>query len=102
MFVGVQEFGVEVFDDMCEGLKDVDVVMMFCIQKECMDGGFILLECEYYYCYGLDVDKLLYVKLDVIVMYFGFMNCGVEIDGMIVDDINCSVIQIQVEMGVVV
>lgn len=87
---------------MVEGLKDVDVVMMFRLQCEWMDGGFILLECEYYYCYGLDVVKFSYVKDDVIVMYSGFMNCGVEIDGEIVDDINCLVIQEQVEMGVVV
>lgn len=57
-----------------------------------MDGGFILFEWEYYYCWGLDYEKLVLVVFDVIVMYFGLMNCGVEIDGIIVDDINCSVI----------
>jgi aspartate carbamoyltransferase catalytic subunit len=30
---GIEEFGVEVFDDMNEGLKDVDVVMMLRLQK---------------------------------------------------------------------
>ena len=45
---GIGEFGVEVFEDMEEGLKDVDVVMMLRLQKERMDGGFIPSEREYY------------------------------------------------------
>jgi len=41
-------------------------------------------------------------KPDAIVMHPGPMNRGVEIDGEIADDINRSVIQEQVEMGVAV
>ena len=41
-------------------------------------------------------------KPDAIVMHPGPMNRGVEIDGNIADDINRSVIQTQVEMGVAV
>ncbi|MGB7317792.1 MAG: aspartate carbamoyltransferase catalytic subunit [Planktotalea sp.] len=98
----ISEFGVEVFEDMREGLKDVDVVMMLRLQKERMDGGFIPSEREYYHRYGLDADKLSYAKPDAIVMHPGPMNRGVEIDGDIADDINRSVIQEQVEMGVAV
>ena len=36
---GIAEFGVEVFDNMAEGLQDVDVVMMLRLQKERMDGN---------------------------------------------------------------
>ncbi|MDO7550149.1 MAG: aspartate carbamoyltransferase catalytic subunit, partial [Planktomarina temperata] len=39
---------------------------------------------------------------DAIVMHPGPMNRGVEIDGEIADDLNRSVIQEQVEMGVAV
>jgi aspartate carbamoyltransferase catalytic subunit len=99
---GIEEFGVEVFDDMNEGLKDVDVVMMLRLQKERMDGGFIPSEREYYHRYGLDADKLAHAKSDAIVMHPGPMNRGVEIDSDIADDINRSVIQEQVEMGVAV
>ena len=99
---GIGEFGVEVFDDMEEGLKDVDVVMMLRLQKERMDGGFIPSEREYYHRYGLDADKLAHAKPDAIVMHPGPMNRGVEIDGTLADDINRSVIQDQVEMGVAV
>ncbi|MDU8928493.1 aspartate carbamoyltransferase catalytic subunit [Alisedimentitalea sp. MJ-SS2] len=98
----IGEFGVEVYDDMEEGLKDVDVVMMLRLQKERMDGGFIPSEREYYHRYGLDAEKLSHAKSDAIVMHPGPMNRGVEIDGDIADDINRSVIQEQVEMGVAV
>ena len=99
---GIQEFGVEVFDDMREGLQDVDVVMMLRLQKERMDGGFIPSEREYYHRYGLDAEKLSHAKENAIVMHPGPMNRGVEIDGTLADDINRSVIQEQVEMGVAV
>ena len=99
---GVEHFGVEVFHNMREGLKDVDVVMMLRLQKERMDGGFIPSEREYFHRYGLDAEKLSYAKDDAIVMHPGPMNRGVEIDGTIADDINRSVIQEQVEMGVAV
>lgn len=96
------DFGVEVFHDMREGLHDVDVVMMLRLQRERMDGGFVPSEREYYHRYGLDAEKLSYAKDDAIVMHPGPMNRGVEIDGEIADDLNRSVIQDQVEMGVAV
>ena len=102
MPAGIDAFGVEVFDNMEEGLRDVDVVMMLRLQRERMDGGFIPSEREYYHRYGLDAEKLGFAKPDAIVMHPGPMNRGVEIDGEIADDINRSVIQEQVEMGVAV
>jgi len=102
MPTGVSEFGVEVFDDMKKGLEGVDVVMMLRLQKERMDGGFIPSEREYYHRYGLDAEKLAHADPQAIVMHPGPMNRGVEIDGTLADDINRSVIQDQVEMGVAV
>jgi aspartate carbamoyltransferase catalytic subunit len=99
---GIADLGCEVFHDMAEGLRDVDVVMMLRLQKERMDGGFIPSEREYYHRYGLDAEKLRHARPDAIVMHPGPMNRGVEIDGEIADDINRSVIQTQVEMGVAV
>ena len=98
----IAEFGVEVYDDMREGLRDVDVVMMLRLQRERMDGGFIPSEREYYHRFGLDAEKLACAKPDAIVMHPGPMNRGVEIDGEIADDLTRSVIQEQVEMGVAV
>ena len=102
MPAGINEFGAEVFHDMEEGLKDVDVVMMLRLQRERMDGGFIPSEREYYHRYGLNAAKLSNAKPDAIVMHPGPMNRGVEIDGDIADDLSRSVIQEQVEMGVAV
>ncbi|MDP0930153.1 aspartate carbamoyltransferase catalytic subunit [Paracoccus onubensis] len=99
---GVAEMGVEIYEDMREGLKDADVVMMLRLQRERMDGGFIPSEREYYHRWGLDAEKLALAAPDAIVMHPGPMNRGVEIDGTIADDINRSVIQDQVEMGVAV
>lgn len=98
----VADLGVEVTHDMREGLKGADVVMMLRLQRERMDGGFIPSEREYYHRWGLDEEKLAFAKPDAIVMHPGPMNRGVEIDGTIADDINRSVIQEQVEMGVAV
>ncbi|MEM9031699.1 MAG: aspartate carbamoyltransferase catalytic subunit [Pseudomonadota bacterium] len=102
MPAGVADWGVEVFSDMKEGLEDCDVVMMLRLQNERMDGGFIPSEREYYHRFGLDAEKLAYAAPDAIVMHPGPMNRGVEIDGTTADDINRSVIQAQVEMGVAV
>ncbi|RDC72079.1 aspartate carbamoyltransferase catalytic subunit [Rhodovulum sp. 12E13] len=99
---GAAEWGVEVTDDMEEGLKGADVVMMLRLQKERMDGGFIPSEREYYWRFGLDAETLAHAAPDAIVMHPGPMNRGVEIDGLLADDINRSVIQEQVEMGVAV
>ncbi|MDO5621462.1 MAG: aspartate carbamoyltransferase catalytic subunit [Paracoccus sp. (in: a-proteobacteria)] len=99
---GAADLGVEVYEDMREGLKDADVVMMLRLQRERMDGGFIPSEREYFHRWGLDAEKLALAKPDAIVMHPGPMNRGVEIDGTIADDINRSAIQDQVEMGVAV
>lgn len=97
-----EEFGVELFDDMEIGLHDVDIVMMLRLQEERMNGSFIPSTREYFHIYGLDEQKLAVAKPDAIVMHPGPMNRGVEIDGTLADDINRSVIQEQVEMGVAV
>ena len=67
-----------------------------------MDGSFVPSAREYYHRWGLDNKKLTSAKKDVIVMHPGPMNRGVEIDGTLADDINHSVIQDQVEVGVAV
>ena len=99
---GAGDMGVELYEDMRQGLKGADVVMMLRLQRERMDGGFIPSEREYYHRWGLDAEKLALAAPDAIVMHPGPMNRGVEIDGTIADDINRSVIQDQVEMGVAV
>jgi aspartate carbamoyltransferase catalytic subunit len=99
---GADRMGVEVFQDLREGLEGADVVMMLRLQRERMDGALVPSMREYYHRFGLDAEKLAAAKPDAIVMHPGPMNRGVEIDGTLADDINVSVIQEQVEMGVAV
>ena len=96
------DMGLKVFNDMEEGLKNVDVIMMLRLQKERMTMGNIPSKREYFNRFGLDGQKLRFAKKDAIVMHPGPMNRGTEIDGNLADDLNRSVIQEQVEMGVAI
>jgi aspartate carbamoyltransferase catalytic subunit len=97
-----ERFGVEVFYDMNEGLEGADVVMMLRLQLERMTGAFVPSTREYFRFYGLDAAKLKFAKPGALVMHPGPMNRGVEIDSAVADDIEVSVIQEQVEMGVAI
>jgi aspartate carbamoyltransferase catalytic subunit len=98
----IDRYGVEVFHDMEAGLEGADVVMMLRLQQERMDGAFVPSRREYFHRYGLDHRKLARAKPDAIVMHPGPMNRGVEIDALVADDPDRSVIGEQVEMGVAV
>ena len=95
-----ERFGVEIFTDMREGLAGADIVMMLRLQLERMAGAFIPSTREYFHFYGLDHEKLALAKPGALVMHPGPMNRGVEIDSAVADDIEVSLIQEQVEMGV--
>src|SRR5258708_15652695 len=97
-----ERFGVEVFHDMEKGLEGADVVMMLRLQLERMAGAFVPSTREYFRFYGLDAVKLKAAKPGALVMHPGPMNRGVEIDSAVADDIEVSVIQEQVEMGVAI
>ncbi len=94
--------GVEIFTDMKEGLKGVDIVMMLRLQLERMSGAFVPSTREYFRFYGLDREKLRLAKPGALVMHPGPMNRGVEIDSQVADDVEVSLIQEQVEMGVAI
>jgi aspartate carbamoyltransferase catalytic subunit len=98
---GITEMGVEVFQQMSDGLKDADVVMMLRLQRERMQGSFVPSVREYFRYYGLDAEKLAVAREDALVMHPGPMNRGVEIASDIADGPQ-SVIEEQVEMGVAV
>ena len=95
-----KDMGLEIYNRMEDGVRNADVIMMLRLQKERMKGGFIPSRREYFNRFGLDNQKLSLAKSDAIVMHPGPMNRGVEIDGIIADDLNRSVIQEQVEIGV--
>ncbi|MBV9045641.1 MAG: aspartate carbamoyltransferase catalytic subunit [Alphaproteobacteria bacterium] len=95
-------FGVEIFHDMRKGLEGADIVMMLRLQLERMSGAFVPSTREYFRFYGLDHEKLKAAKPGALVMHPGPMNRGVEIDSAVADDIEVSLIQEQVEMGVAI
>ncbi|SNR66016.1 aspartate carbamoyltransferase [Methylobacillus rhizosphaerae] len=97
----VEKLGVQVYHDMNEGLKDVDVVMMLRLQNERMNGALLPSAQEYFKCYGLTPEKLALAKPDAIVMHPGPMNRGVEIDSVVADG-GQSVILPQVTYGIAV
>jgi|TARA_B100000315_G_scaffold257495_1_gene306558 aspartate carbamoyltransferase catalytic subunit len=98
----LEKFGVNKFSDMKKGLKDCDIVMMLRLQNERMNSSFLASNREYYEYYGLTPDKLDCAKNDALIMHPGPMNRGIEIDTNLADDINKSLIQEQVELGVAV
>jgi aspartate carbamoyltransferase catalytic subunit len=96
----IEQLGVHCFNDMRDGLHDCDIVMMLRIQNERIRGAMIPSTREYFHLYGLDYEKLGYAKPDALVMHPGPMNRGVEIDSVLADDPDRSLISQQVEMGV--
>jgi aspartate carbamoyltransferase catalytic subunit len=98
----IDRLGVEIFTDMREALAGADIVMMLRLQQERMAGAFVPSTREYFRFYGLDREKLKLAKPGALVMHPGPMNRGVEIDSTVADDIEVSVIQEQVEMGVAI
>ena len=98
----LEKFGVNVYTNMKKGVKDCDIVMMLRLQNERMTSSYLSSNREYYEYYGLSPEKLEYAKPDALVMHPGPMNRGIEIDTVLADDINKSVIKEQVELGVAV
>ena len=98
----VDGWGVEMHTDLRRGLAGADVVMMLRLQNERMQGSYVPSVREYFHYYGLTYEKLAVASPDALVMHPGPMNRGVEIDGVVADDIHRSAILDQVEMGVAV
>lgn len=98
---GVEQLGVEVFHDLDQGLRDVDVVMMLRLQRERMTGAYIPSEHEYFRRYGLTEARLAVARPDAIVMHPGPINRGVEIDSQIADGRRSVILQ-QVSHGIAI
>ena len=98
----VTRWGVEWRADMKSGIAGADVVMMLRLQLERMQGDLVPSMREYFRLWGLDREKLARAAPGARVMHPGPMNRGVEIDSDVADDLDVSLIQDQVEMGVAV
>jgi len=101
MPVDIESLGVNVYTDLHQGLRDVDVVIALRLQKERMDSALLPSESEFFRLYGLTNDRLRSAKPDAIVMHPGPINRGVEIASEVADG-ERSVILHQVTFGIAV
>lgn len=96
-----KNYGVEVFESLESGIKNVDVVMMLRIQQERMSSCYIPSLSEYFSLFGLTHEKLK-LSNNALVLHPGPINRDVEISSALADDEKVSLILEQVEAGVAV
>jgi aspartate carbamoyltransferase catalytic subunit len=93
--------GVKIYNNIEEGLKDVDVVMTLRIQKERMEAGQVPEGDEFFKQWGLTKERLQLAKPDAIVMHPGPMNREVEIASEVADGPQAVILK-QVTFGIAV
>ncbi len=94
-------FGCKVQYELCEALRDADIVMGLRMQFERMTEGLFPSLEEYSKHYVLSQDTIKFAKRDALIMHPGPMNRGVEILPEIADS-KQSIIVEQVANGVAV
>ena len=97
----ISELGVEVFYNLDEAIKDVDVVNILRIQMERQQENLFPSIHEYVELYQVTKERLAKAKPDVLVMHPGPMNRGIEIDSEVADS-PAAVINEQVTNGIAV
>jgi aspartate carbamoyltransferase catalytic subunit len=97
-----ENWNIEVFENLQQGIQGADVIMMLRIQQERMLGCYIPSLSEYFKVFGLTHEKLKFAKSDVLVLHPGPINRDVEISSSLADDKKFSLILDQVEAGVAV
>ncbi len=98
---GLIDPDIEIFHNMEEGLRGIDVVMMLRIQMERQDRGFFPTTDEYFRLWGLTLERLALARPGAMVMHPGPMNRGIEIVSEVADSPQ-SVILEQVTNGIAV
>jgi aspartate carbamoyltransferase catalytic subunit len=85
-----------------QAIDGADVVMMLRVQRERLQEDFGDAPGEFIQRYGLTEERLARAAPTAVVMHPGPINRGVEIDPIVADDPQRSLITLQVEMGVAV
>lgn len=98
---GIEELGCSVEDNLMNGIKEADVIMMLRMQLERQGRSLIPSVREYSRLYGLDAGKLKHAREDVLVLHPGPINRGVEISPEVADG-PWSLILEQVTNGVAI
>lgn len=95
------ELGVQVFEDMEAGMRDVDVAIALRIQNERMESALLPGSSEFYAMYGLTQERLRVAKPGCLVMHPGPINRGVEIESEVADGPQSLILK-QVNYGIAV
>lgn len=98
---GIETLGARPTNDMAEGIRDADVIIMLRLQKERMSGHFLPSAEEFHSRYGLTQARLRLARPDALVMHPGPINRGIEIDSGVADGPQSVILQ-QVNHGVAV
>ena len=96
-----EALGVRAFQELREGVRDADVIILLRLQRERMHGAFLPSEHEFFHLFGLTEQRIAGAKPDAIVMHPGPINRGVEMDSAVADGPR-SVILEQVSNGLAV
>lgn len=96
-----EEIGVRVCHHIEEALEGADVINLLRIQHERQRAGFFPSTNEYTNVFGLNPERMKFVKPDALIMHPGPINRGVELDSAIADGPQ-SVILEQVTNGLAV
>lgn len=99
--VGLEQYGVNVYHNIEQGLKDVDVIIMLRLQRERMRTGLLPSEGEFYRLFGLSEQRVALAHPEAIVMHPGPINRGVEIDSSVADSSRAMILN-QVTYGIAV
>ena len=98
----LDNLGVNCFNNLKDGINNVNAIMLLRLQNERMSGTESPSKREYYRFYGLDEEKLRMAHHDAVIMHPGPMNRGVEIASSLADNEDRSLIKTQVEIGVAI
>ena len=98
----LENLGVNCFNNLKDGINNVNAIMLLRLQNERMSGTESPSKREYYRFYGLDEEKLSMAHHDAVIMHPGPMNRGVEIASSLADNEDRSLIKTQVEIGVAI
>ena len=98
----IVRLGVTISHSLDDILPHCDVINMLRIQFERQRSGLFPSIAEYARLFGMDSTRLKRAKPDLLLLAPGPINRGVEIDSELADDIDRSLIQAQVEIGVAV
>jgi len=98
---GLEDIGVQVFNNVEDAIRDADVVMALRLQKERQENGLLPSIREYSKVFGLNKERISLARKDALIMHPGPINRGVELTSDIADCDN-STINEQVTNGVAV